>query len=97
MTRRLTLPLKAIYFDQIASGDKVEEYRLATHYWALRLEGRTYDEVVVTKGYPARDDTTRRLVMPWRGFERKKIEHPHFGMGVVDVYAIRVGEPFLEG
>jgi hypothetical protein len=50
--RILHLPVKKIYFDQIKSGKKLDEYRLVTEYWKKRLEGRDYDEVHVKCGYP---------------------------------------------
>ena len=86
----LYLPIKKEYFDQIASGEKVEEYRLVTPYWSRRLEGRHYEQVVIMCGYPARDNTTRRIILPWRGYVRKTITHPHFGNYPVDVFAINV-------
>ena len=88
----LTLPLKAEYFDQIRSGSKREEYRLVTPYWIKRLEGRTYEGVVLTKGYPKRDDASRRICRPWAGYEVKTITHPHFGKDPVRVFAIKVNE-----
>ena len=54
---------------------------------------RTYDEIVLTLGYPARDDHARRLVRPWRGFTIKTITHRHFGSEPVQVYAIDVRVP----
>lgn len=87
----LILPLKGAYFDQIAAGTKVEEYRLCTPYWRRRLEGRTFDSVTLTKGYPARGDAARRLVLPWRGYTVKTIQHPFFGPAAVEVFAINVG------
>lgn len=86
----LVLPLKGIYFGQIKSGVKRWEYRLWTPYWRKRLEGRTYDAVTLTKGYPARDDAERRLTRPWQGFKVEIITHPHFGPDPVMVFAIRV-------
>tara|TARA_R110002126_G_scaffold21929_13_gene78805 strand:+ start:579 stop:857 length:279 start_codon:yes stop_codon:yes gene_type:complete len=86
----LTLPLKSEYFDQIKSGEKVREFRLQTAYWAKRLEGREYDQIVLTKGYPKRDDQERRITRPWNGFEKQTITHPHFGTEPVQVYAINV-------
>jgi hypothetical protein len=86
----LVLPLKGIYFDQIKSGVKRWEYRFWNPYWRKRLEGRTYDTVTLTKGYPARDDAERRMVLPWRGFRVQIIEHEHFGPDPVLVFAIRV-------
>jgi len=90
MSDRLTIPLKGEYFDAIRDGTKPEEYRLCTPYWAKRLEGREYQTIVLTKGYPSAADATRRLVRPWRGFIRKTITHPHFGPDPVEVYAIAV-------
>ncbi|SFB74710.1 hypothetical protein SAMN05216344_102216 [Polaromonas sp. OV174] len=89
--KTLTLPVKGIYFDQIKAGTKTEEYRLITPHWRKRLEGRTYDQVVITWGYPNRDDAERRLTFPWRGYEVKTIQHEHFGPEPVEVFAIKVG------
>lgn len=89
----LYLPIKAIYFEQIRDGSKKEEYRLYTPYWRKRLEGRTYDAVQVTAGYPARGDVERRQTFPWRGYEVKTIQHEHFGPEPVKVFAIKVGQP----
>ena len=86
----LQLALKAEYFDQIKRGEKVEEYRLRTPYWAKRLEGRDYDSIVLTLGYPDKYCHERRLKLKWRGFELKVITHKHFGPDPVEVYAIRV-------
>lgn len=86
----LIIPIKGIYFDQINEGTKPEEFRLVTPYWMRRLEGKTYDRIVLTKGYPKRDDASRRLVRPWRGFRMTTITHPHFGPDPVLVYAINV-------
>lgn len=88
----LTLPLNGVYFDQIKEGSKVEEFRLVTPFWSKRLEGRTYDRIVLTRGYPPRDDQSRRLERPWQGFTRKTITHPHFGDAPVEVFAIAVSD-----
>ena len=85
----LHLPLKSVYFDQIKSGEKEWEYRLVTPFWAKRLQGRTYDNVTFTCGYPRKDDQSRRLTMPFRGVSRVTITHPHFGPEPVEVFAIR--------
>jgi len=86
----LHLPLKGIYFDLIKSGEKVEEYRQVTPFWAKRIEGREYDQIELAKGYPPKSDTSRRLIRPWRGYRKTTIMHPHFGPDPVEVYAIRV-------
>lgn len=86
----LVLPLKDIYFNQIKAGTKTEEFRLVTPYWRRRLEYRTYDRIVLTLGYPKREDTARRLIRPWRGYRVTTITHPHFGPNPVQVFAINV-------
>jgi hypothetical protein len=86
----LHLTLKGEYFDQIKSGEKVEEYRLVTPFWAKRIEGRSYDAIELAKGYPPKADTSRRITRPWRGYRKTTITHPHFGSDPVEVFAIRV-------
>lgn len=55
-----------------------------------RVEGRIYDAVVLTKGYPKRDDLARRLTLPWQGYRETTITHAHFGEEPVTVFAINV-------
>jgi len=88
--RVLTLPLKSVYFDQIKAGTKTQEFRLCTPFWHKRLEGKSFDFVTITKGYPARDDADRRLMFPWAGYETKTIQHEHFGPVAVEVFAINL-------
>lgn len=91
--KTLTLSLKGEYFDAIRDGTKPEEFRLVKPYWRKRLEGQTYDRIVLTKGYPARDDHERRLERPWRGYREITLTHPHFGPDPVEVFAINVEAP----
>lgn len=86
----LTIPLKGEYFDAIRDGNKPEEFRLVTPYWRKRLEGRNYEFIELTRGYPSRDDAARRLRLPWRGYRVTSITHPHFGEHPVEVFAIDV-------
>lgn len=86
----LTLSLKGEYFQAIKAGTKSEEFRLCSPYWIRRLEGRSFSGIVLTHGYPSRDNAERRLVLPWRGLRRTTIQHPHFGPQPVEVYAIAV-------
>ena len=96
--RTLTLPLKGIYFDQIKRGEKLREFRLATPFWQRRLRGRKYDQLILTRGYPARDDAERHLVLPWRGYRMETLQHEHFGPEPVEVFAIDVsGVPLPSG
>lgn len=86
----LYLPLKAVYFDQIQAGTKPVEYRLRTPYWRRRLEGRTYNGIELTRGYPPAADTQHRMRRPWRGYAIETIQHEHFGPDPVEVFAIDV-------
>lgn len=88
--RVLVLAVKTEFFDQMRAGLKPFEYRLRTDYWRKRLVGREYDEVCVTKGYPAADDHERRLIVPWRGYVEQTLQHPFFGPEEKDVFAIRI-------
>ena len=84
----LRLALKSEYFEAIRHGTKTEEYRLDNPYWQKRLVGRTFDRLVLTSGYPANGDCDRIMVLPWRGWVRQTITHPHFGEEPVAVFAI---------
>jgi hypothetical protein len=86
----LILPVKRIYCEQMRDGTKKAEYRLMTDFWARRLHGRQYDRVIITLGYPKRDDAAKRLVFPWCGYTVETITHPHFGSDPVKVFAIKV-------
>jgi hypothetical protein len=86
----LHLHLNAEYFDQIRSGHKLDEYRLQTRYWSLRLAGRDYAGIVLHKGYPKAGDDTKIMMRPWAGCTEQTITHVHFGAAPVRVFAIRV-------
>lgn len=88
----LHLALKKEYFDAVRDGSKTHEYRLISPHWVKRLVCRKYDSIVLTLGYPARGDHSRRLVRPWRGYTTQTITHPHFGPRPVHVFAIEVRE-----
>ncbi|XCN71888.1 MAG: ASCH domain-containing protein [Candidatus Electrothrix aestuarii] len=47
----LHLTLKKQWFDMIASGEKVEEYREVKSYWINRFSGKKYDVVQFRNGY----------------------------------------------
>lgn len=104
MTKRqpaqdLVLNLKAEYFDQIAAGTKLHEFRLATPYWNRRLleypldqhsPYRTFRNIIIRKGYPKAGTPGREIVRPWRGAIRGTITHKHFGPKPVRVHSICV-------
>jgi hypothetical protein len=92
--RTLTIPVNGEYFDQIAAGKKLEEYRLLTPFWRKRVERRSFDRIVLTRGYPKGGgvEGVTRLTRAWRGYSVRTITHPHFGSDPVDVFAIDVSE-----
>lgn len=93
--RVLTLPVKGVYFDQIARGEKPEEYRLANSFWEQRICGKVFDAVVLTRGYPKGGgvEGETRLTRQWRGYGVQWLTHPHFGDEPVVVFAINVSTP----
>jgi hypothetical protein len=102
---KLQLALKFEYFDAIKAGTKLEEYRLDNEFWQKRLIvggpkgvlARTFDGIILTRGYPKRGDPERTIELPWRGWARKTITHPHFGPSPVFVFAIDVSPPHQKG
>lgn len=86
----LQLAVNGEYFDQMKSGEKVEEYRLVNDFWNKRIMFREYDRLIITRGYPKRDDQSKRIDIPYDGYEVKMITHPHFGPDPVKVFAIKV-------
>jgi len=90
----LRLAVKREYFEQIKSGEKREEFRLDNEYWQKRLVGRDepFRNVIITLGYPSKDQPERMLTFPYVGWERKTITHKHFGKDPVNVFAIFLTE-----
>ena len=94
--KKLQLAVKGEYFEAMKRGEKVEEYRLDNPYWRKRLIDaltgmpREFDRLIITKGYPNRNDESRRIDVLYRGYEIKTITHPHFGPAPVTVFAIKV-------
>ncbi|GKV89306.1 ASCH domain-containing protein [Pectobacterium carotovorum] len=92
----LQLAVNGEYFDAMKRGEKTEEYRLCNPYWFKRLvrnstgEPKNFDRLIITRGYPRKDDADRRIDIPYDGFEIKTITHKHFGAEPVKVFAIKV-------
>jgi hypothetical protein len=86
----LQLAVNGEYFDAMKSGEKTEEYRLVNPHWGKRIYGRWYDRLIITRGYPKKNDTSKRIDIPYGGYEIKIITHPHFGPDPVKVFAIKV-------
>lgn len=55
------------FFDQIAKGDKREEYRDRSEHWKTRLEGREYDIVRFRNGY---GPDVPEMDVEWKGVEK---------------------------
>ena len=79
----LTLHLTYYWYDLIDSGEKTEEYRLATDYWKKRIEDKKYDAVHVIRGYPAKGvngyspDVINKF--KWKGFKKMQTIYPITG------------------
>ena len=86
----LQLTVNGEYFDQMKSGEKAEEYRLVNDFWNKRIMFREYDRLIIARCYPKRDDLSKRIDVPYAGYEVKAITHPHFGPDPVKVFAISV-------
>lgn len=94
----LQLAVNGEYFDAMKRGEKTEEYRLVNDYWIKRLVnmkesgqvGRKYDRLIITRGYPKKNETSKRIDIPYDGWTIKTIIHPHFGPEPVKVFAIKV-------
>lgn len=87
--RTLRMAVKDVYFQQIKAGIKPFEFRLKNQYWIKKLEGREYDTLIITSGYPKSTDTDKIYSVPYRGYEIQNITHEHFGPNPVEVFAIR--------
>lgn len=86
----LYLAVKKCWFDEMKAGTKTEEYREMTPHWIKRLSGKNFKTVVITLGYPPKNNLERRLVFPWHGYDVKSIQHPHFGNRRIMVFAIKL-------
>ena len=88
----LVLHVKKEYFQLIAEGNKKEEYRKVCLYWRKRLDGKTFDRVVIACGYPSRLDDGLWLSFPWNGYYMKTIYHKEWNNGDIPVivYVIRL-------
>lgn len=84
----LHLHLKFKYFDEIAAGEKPEEYRDALK-WQVRLDNNWYSHIRLYRGFEKVGEETviDRL---YNGYELKVITHPHFDNTPTKVCAIDV-------
>lgn len=88
----LYLSLKSEWYWMISSGAKTEEYREITDYWTKRLEGKIYDAVQFSLGYPKRDDASRRMMFRLDRIE-KRTGNPLWGaIPDKEYYVLVLGE-----
>ena len=89
----LRLHLKAKWWHQIKSGEKLEEYRAVNEYWERRLRGREYDEIHLYLGYPKKGDDSKVIKRRWTAYPpQRQIIHPEFGDQKIWVYVIDVSQ-----
>lgn len=97
----LTLSVKKENFDLIKSGKKTVEYREVKPYWTKRLEGKDYNNIIITLGYPKKDDLSKRIKFKYNGYGHVSIRHKQFdGEKITKVYEIYLSERelgFAEG
>ena len=84
----LILPLKRKWFEEIQDGMKKEEYRLYNEYWCKRLIGKSFNKIIITLGYPNKNNKDRRIEFPWNGYEIKHIVSEEWGLKKKKVFAI---------
>lgn len=86
----LHLHVKSVYFNQIKSGEKTEEY-IEYYKWYPRLVNRKYNMVWIYDAYKKKSpDTIMKFL--WNGAPVKTIIHPHFDMRIKKVFAIDLTE-----
>lgn len=93
----LVLNVNRVWFDDVQSGTKTEEYRLYNEYWIKRLinpdgSPKNFKNIKYKLGYPKSADKSRCLVFKWCGYELKTIVHPHFNNEPKKVFAIKLDE-----
>ncbi len=89
--RTLVLPVNSVYFHQIKNRTKPLEYRERSDHWAKRIEGKEFDFVEITEGYPKVHDHARRVKRRWKGVSHVDgLVHEHFKNKPIDVFAIDV-------
>lgn len=86
----LILRLRGEYFKQIKGGTKKEEYRLYNPYWKKRLEGKEFENIIITLGYPKWSEKLKILKFKYQGYKIETIQHKHFGDKPVKVFAIKL-------
>lgn len=88
-TNNLFLIVKKQYFEEIKSGIKTKEYKLATDYFSKKLIGRNYRTVTFQNVYSANSE---KLVLEYKGVDLEYFQCEFFGQNKVLVFSIALGE-----
>ena len=88
MLKVLHLTLKKKWFDQIASGIKIREFREVKPYWTSRLEGKIFDEIHFRNGY-SKDAPFMRV--EWKGCKQGLVKDFPNG-DLTEQYIIKLGK-----
>lgn len=83
-------PKKPTRYDEYLHSEVCESFGEWLGIQLPEYECRIVDRFKGKYEYPRKDDTSRRIVVPYDGFEVKVITHPHFGDKPVKVFAIKV-------
>ena len=66
----LRIPCTADWFRRVKNGEN--DYRPTTSYWCKRIDGKIFDTITFTLGYPKADDADRHYVIPFYGIKKTK-------------------------
>jgi hypothetical protein len=92
---RLSLAVKGRWFEEIKAGTKQDEYRLCTTFWNKRLSDRAYDDILITIGYPRRDDHAKRLLFEFDGVRMEKVISPEWDNVEQSCFAVSLRKPMF--
>ena len=67
----LTLPIKKVWFDMIATGEKLEEYRDISDYYNSRFKNGKTKEIFLRNGYSRFSPTIKVSVKISQGFGKE--------------------------
>ena len=67
----LTLPIKKVWFDMIATGEKLEEYRDISDYYNSRFKNGETKEILLRNGYSRFSSTIKVSVKISQGFGKE--------------------------
>lgn len=87
--RVLHLILKKRWFDMIASGEKLEEYREIKPFWDARFKEKDFDVIQLRNGYAKHAPI---MIVDFLGMEIGRGKKKWGGGGDKDLYVLRLGK-----